>query len=335
MKQVVNKKQLFMTVFCGAALIGLVYCYLSLHGEWDKFKTYLLKAQLLGLSALGPVTIAMYYAAGRIWYPYLRSDGLSAETLGRIQYELNFVNTVVPFLSISGLIYALARLKSLGVSEGKASGMYVFRYLISISTKWIEIAIAMGILIAIGATGEMPGWVVWLTCGLIFTIITGFVLGLILFQKKIRIPGWLLEDPVLGGFAKGLQEQMDNLFQTLEIVFSQKSELFDAFIWGMLYSFLEILLFWIIALSLGHPELLLQIIVASGVAITIGVIIPTPMGIGGFDGAMILLMSNMGSSVALASAISLATRFLTLLGTTGIGVFFWMEGMHEIRQEYK
>ena len=95
---------------------------------------------------------------------------------------------VVPFLSISGFVYALARLKSLGISEGKASGMYIFRYIISISTKWIEIAVAMAILIMTGKAGEMPGWVVWSVCGLILVIAAGFILGLMLVREKMQFP---------------------------------------------------------------------------------------------------------------------------------------------------
>lgn len=332
MERVMNKKQLFTTLFWGAVLIGAVYWYLSYHNEIGDAIEYLRGIDAVYLLLLIPIVVLMYYAAGRIWYPYLKDDDLRPGLLGQIQYELNFVNTVVPFFSISGLVYALARLKSLGVSEGKASGMYMFRYIISIATKWIEIAIAMAILVAIGKTGEMPGWVVWITCLLAAVIILGLSLGLILFQKKVRVPERFMQSVRWRDTAMAIQKQIDNLFRTLEEILSKKEALFEAFFWGMVYSLLEVLPFWVIASAMGHPELLLQIIVASGIAITVGVIIPTPMGIGGFDGAMILFMGSMGFNVALVSAITLTTRILILVGTTVTGIPFWLDGMRSINK---
>ncbi len=332
MERVMNKKQLIMTLFCGAVLIGAVYWYLSYRNEIGEAIGYLREMDVIYLLLLIPIVVVMYYAAGQIWYPYLKDDGLRPGLLGQIQYELNFVNTVVPFFSISGLVYASARLKSLGVSEGKTSGMYMFRYIVSIATKWIEIAIAMAILVAIGKTGEMPEWVVWATCLLAVAIILGLFLGLVLFQRKIRVPERFMRSPKWRRKAVAVQKQIDNLFQTLNLILSRREALLRAFFWGMIYSLLEVLPFWVVASAMGHPELLLQIIVASGIAITVGVFTPTPMGIGGFDGAMILFMGSMGLNIALVSTITITARVLVLVGTTVTGIPFWLDGMHSINK---
>lgn len=92
-----------------------------------------------------------------------------------------------------------------------------------------------------------------------------------------------------------------------------------------MYSLLEVLPFWVVATAMGHAELLLPIIVASGVAITVG--------IGGFDGAMILFLGSIGSSVALVSAIVITTRVLVLVGSAVTGIPFWMNGMRSIESE--
>lgn len=331
----VDKKQVFLTLFWAAVLIGLVCGYLSSRNEIGEAVAYLREANFAVLILLLPVIFLMWLSAGQIWYSYLKKDGLSCGLLSSIQYEINFVDTVLPFFSISGLVYALARLKNLGVSEGKASGMFVFRYIISIATKWVEIAIAMAILVAMGKTGEMPAWVVWIMIALIVVIFTGFGLGMILLRKRVRVPRRLMRSPKYRKTAEAIQEQLDNLFQTMDLVFSEKGALLRACAWGMLYSLLEVLPFWVVASAMGHPELLLPIIVASGVAITVGIIIPTPMGIGGFEGAMILFMSNMGSSVALVSAVVLTTRVLVLAGSAITGIPFWTNGMRQIKDGIK
>ena len=327
MERTMNKKQIFVTLFWVAVLLGVVYVYLSNRNEIGEAIGYLQNANKVILLLLIPTIFLMWRAAGRIWYPYLKEDGLSAGLLSSIQYEINFVDTMLPFFSLTGAVYALARLKKLKVSEGKASGMIMFRYIISISTKWVEIAIAMAILVAMGKTGEMPTWVVYLVCIMIVAITVAFAAGLEIYQRKIRVPRKLARSQKLGKTAAAVQEQLDNLFQTLDVVFSQKGALLESFVWGLVYSLLEVLPFWVIATAMGHPELLLPIIVASGVAITVGIAIPTPMGIGGFDGAMILFLGSMGSSVALVSAIVVTTRVLVLGGSALTGIPFWMNGM--------
>ena len=333
MEGTMNKKQIFITIFWAAVLIGIVYAYLSNRNEIGEAMGYLQDMNIAVVLLLIPVVFFMWCAAGRIWHPYLKDDGLGAGLLSSIQYEINFVDTVLPFFSITGAVYALARLKKLNVPEGKASGMIVFRYIISISTKWIEIAIAMVILVAIGKTGEMPAWVVWVVCMLTIAIMAGFAIGLVFYQRKVRVPRKLTRSQTLGKTAAGIQEQLDNLFQTLDLIFSRKGALLESFMWGMAYSLLEVLPFWVVATAMGHAELLLPIIVASGVAITVGIIIPTPMGIGGFDGAMILFLGSMGSSVALISTIVITTRVLVLVGSGVTGIPFWMNGMRSIESE--
>lgn len=330
MKGTMDKKQIFITLFWAAVLIGVVYAYLSNRNEIGEAVGYLQNMDISVLLLLVPVIFFMWRAAGRIWHSYLKDDGLSSGLLSCIQYEINFVDTVLPFFSITGAVYALARLKKLGVSEGKASGMIIFRYIVSISTKWIEIAIAMVILVVMGRTGAMPAWVVWIVCALIVAITAGFTAGLIIYQKKVRVPRKLTRSQTLGKTAVAIQEQLDNLFQTLDVIFSRKGALLQSFLWGMVYSLLEVMPFWVVAAAMGHPELLLPIIVASGVAITVGIIIPTPMGIGGFDGAMILLLGSMGGNVALVSVMVITTRILVLGGSALTGIPFWAKGMRSI-----
>lgn len=59
------------------------------------------------------------------------------------------------------------------------------------------------------------------------------------------------------------------------------------------------------------------------------------MGIGGFDGAMILLMGSMGASIALALAIDLLARFIILVATLLGGIVPWIEGMRYISRKSK
>lgn len=326
------RKQIIITVFCMAVTIGLVGVFLSSRNELNAAITYLQTADLTFLILLVPVIFLMYYSAGRIWYPYLREEGLKAGTLGRIQYELNFVNTVLPFYNLPSFTYDVARLQALGVSKLKSGALYVFRYFITIATKWVEIAIALILLIVLGQTGEMSNWAVGITALLTIAILAGLSIVVVLFIKNIRIPKILLSSARFGRVAQLAQKKLDDVFRTLKLAFGDMRAFIAAFSWGMLYSLLEVLPFLVVALAMGHAELFLPIVVAAGVAITVGVLIPTPMGIGGFDGIMIGFLGSMGPGIALASAIVLTTRILVLAGTALTGIPFWIWGMHEMNR---
>lgn len=133
--------------------------------------------------------------------------------------------------------------------------MYSFRYLITILTKWIEITIAIAILTVMGKTGDMPSWTIYPLLGMAAVIILGLSVGVVAVLGKVRISQRLTNHPKIREIA-----------QTIELAFSDRRALMHALVWGMIYSFLEILPFWVVAATMGHPELLLQIIVASGAA---------------------------------------------------------------------
>ncbi len=88
--------------------------------------------------------------------------------------------------------------------------------------------------------------------------------------------------------------------------------------------------FLVVAWSMGHPELFLQMVVAGAVGVIVGSLIPTPGGIGGFEGAMIYLLGGFGSNIALASVIVVATRAIVLVGTLATSYPFWQRGMLKI-----
>ena len=326
MRKTMNKKQICNTLFWTILLLGCVGAYLSYHGKLEDAIQHVQNANILTLLLI-PTICLMYYSAGRIWYPYLRKDGLKASTLSAIQYEINFVDTVLPFYNTQGTNYALTRLEKLGIRTSKAKSLFKLRYAISISTKWIEIGIVM---VALSINRTEYVFLMWLSVAvwiLTATIILGCCLVMYAFYERACVLKWLRSKGEMGNI---VWKKLNELFEMLMLAFSNKGAFGEAFAYGMSYSLMEVLPFWVIAWSMGHPELLARIIIASGVAITIGVIIPTPMGIGGFDAVMILCLSNMGVDVALAAAVTIVTRTVVLAGTALTGLPFYHEGLRQI-----
>lgn len=310
------KKNLVIGTISIIVVVAMAAMLLSYGESLDEAIMYLKGANYWILLLLIPNVILMYYAAGRIWYPYLKNDGLSAGELGRIQYELNFVNTVVPAATISGLIYATKRLKAYGIDGGRTAWLYLYRYVVSIVTNWLGIVGAAIILLCLGKMKDMPMLPLVITAVIICLAVAGFVIAVFLLVSKI-----------------GSGTFVSNLRTALKFAAENKTALVSSWIWGMIYTIMEDLPFLIVAWSMGYPELFLQMVVAAGAGIIVGIFMPTPGGIGGFEGAMIYLLGGFNTNIALASAIVLVTRVIILVSTTATGYPFWQHGMLKISKE--
>ena len=100
--------------------------------------------------------------------------------------------------------------------------------------------------------------------------------------------------------------------------------------WGILYSFLEVATYWVVAISMGHPELLPQIMVAEAVGSVLGAIIPTPGGAGGYEASMAGVMWALGVDFGLATAVVVTTRVIVLVGTIVSGYGFYQHAIAKL-----
>lgn len=316
-----NKRKIVVGVVSFVVLIIAVIVVLGYLDSLDEALGYIRKANPWILSLLIPNIVLMYYAAGRIWYPYLHQYRLSPGELAKIQYELNFVNTVVPILALSGLIYSTERLRRYGVDSGCSSWLYLYRYIVSITTNWIGIIGSVSLLLCMGKLNDMPVVPLMVTTVIVFLAMALLVAIILALTCKTHFENVRIDTYIR------------NLREALSAASTDKKALYLSWAWGMVYTILEDTPFLIVASAMGHPELFLQMIVAAAAGIIIGVFIPTPGGIGGFDGAMIYLMGGLGTNIALASSIVLTTRVLVLFSTTVTGYPFWQRGMVKIGQK--
>ena len=106
-------------------------------------------------------------------------------------------------------------------------------------------------------------------------------------------------------------------------------------IWGAFYSFLELATYWVVACSLGHPEILPQIMIAEGVASVVGTVMVTPGGLGGYEGAMVLIMVATGVAPSVAMITVIVTRICVLLGTVLSGWGFYQQALMSRDDKFK
>ena len=110
-----------------------------------------------------------------------------------------------------------------------------------------------------------------------------------------------------------------------------KKMLIRPIIWGIIYSFLEIATYWLVAISLGRPELLPFIMVGEAIGSVFDGIVPYGLYELGMAGVMIAL----GVDFATATLVTVMTRILTLLITIITGIVPYrqtiMKGNYERR----
>lgn len=307
-----------------------------------------------------PEQLFMYYCAGKIFFAYMAGKQRIAEQenkgaketkkistweLARISFELNFVNHAIPSGGVSGLGYITWRLKNYGATAGQVSFMYILRYLITILANQTQTIFAIIFLIITSSVPANAYWMIWLVGAMSIGIIAAIaiLIAIVSSRKMIRwaakeltaFANWLVKTITFGKKKQVLElEKVNKYFMDLHEDFltakKDKKLLVKPIIWGFLYNFLEIATYEIVALSLGHGEIFPQIMVAEALGSLVGAVLPTPGGVGGYEGSMITVMCILGTNLAVASTVVIVTRVIVLLNTIVSGYGFYQNAISKI-----
>lgn len=307
-----------------------------------------------------PEQLFMYYCAGKIFFAYMagkqriaeqKNNGakeakkISTWELARISFELNFVNHAIPSGGVSGLGYITWRLKNYGATAGQVSFMYILRYLITILANQTQTIFAIIFLIITSSVPANAYWMIWLVGAMSVGIIAAIaiLITIVSSRKMIRwaakeltaFANWLVKTITFGKKKQVLElEKVNKYFMDLHEDFltakKDKKLLVKPIIWGFLYNFLEIATYEIVALSLGHGEIFPQIMVAEALGSLVGAVLPTPGGVGGYEGSMITVMCILGTNLAVASTVVIVTRVIVLLNTIVSGYGFYQNAISKI-----
>jgi uncharacterized protein (TIRG00374 family) len=294
------------------------------------------------LLLLIPAQLVMYFAAGQIYFSYIRSSGkgkkMSALKLMRISFELNFVNHVIPSGGVSGLAYLSWRLKSAGIRAGQAAMMQVVRYgLVAVAT-----AVVMSVAAVVLAFGGIKFSVVMFSLLIAFGLFFAVVFVIWLIQKRKRIDFFgrmfsLVVNKVVGVVTFGrvkrlltavkVEKFLTELHEDYLLVMRDKRTLKKPFLWSVFYSLLDSGTFYITFLALGADVSFAPVIIAQGLASIVGTIVVTPGGAGFYEVVMAGYFVATGIDPAVAVAATVVTRVVVLLGTIGSGWGFYQHAL--------
>lgn len=277
-------------------------------------------------------------------------EKLTTWQLARISFELNFVNHAIPSGGVSGLGYITWRLKNFGATAGQVSFMYLLRYVITILANQTQTILAIIFLLV---TNSVPNTALWMV-GAVAAMSVGVILGIVLMivivsnrklidftaKKVAAIINGLVRTVTFGKKkqiieTKKVQKYFLDLHEDFLTAKRDKKILVGPVLWGFLYNFLEIATYEIVAIAIGHPEIFPQIMVAEALGSVVGAVLPTPGGVGGYEGSMVAVMTVLGSDLAVASTTVLVTRMIVLLNTIVSGYGFYQNAISKIGKEEK
>lgn len=311
-----------------AALVGYV-----IYQNWpDILDTldHLGETNMFVLLLLIPEQLFMYYACGQIFFSYLRNrknvQEFSNGEILRISTELNFVNHAIPAGGVGGLAFLTYRLMPFGVSAGQASFLYLFRYAVTTVINYAQALIAIVILLVLNLIPEEAKWII--PVSLLMNMGVFFFLWLIVYiassgkrieffsrtvSKAMNVAVRLVtfgHKKQLMRYAK-ISSYFADIHESVKIAKENKRYLKKPALWGLIYSFCEIATYWIVAISLGRPELLPFIMVGEAIGSVFDGIVPYGLYELGMAGVMIAL----GVDFPTATIVTVMTRVITLLFT--------------------
>ncbi len=328
-----DKKQAkfpFRTVILVLTLILVGYVvYQNWTDILDTFD-HLKDTNVFVLLLLIPEQLFMYFACGQIFFSYLRAQKdvkkFSDKEILSISTELNFVNRAIPVGGVGGLAFLTYRLKPYNVSAGQASFLYVFRYAVTTVINYLQALIAILVLLGLSLIPNEAKWII--PVALLMNLgVLGF-LSFVIFvaSRKKRIDRFSrIIEKIFNFCGKvltfGRKKQIINherivfyfedIHENVKIARKNKKRLKKPLLWGVIYSFCEIGTYWIVAISLGRPEILPFIMVGEAIGSVFDGIIPYGLYELGMAGVMIA----MGVDFATATIVTVMTRVVTLLFT--------------------
>ena len=281
------------------------------------------------LLLLIPEQLFMYYACGQIFFSYLNKKNrkkFSTKEMLKISVELNFVNHAVPAGGLGGLAYLTYRLHQFDITAGQSSFLYIFRYAVTTVVNYFQALVAVIFLAAFGMIPADVMWILWVA--LLMNLGVFLALAFIVFvaSNKRRIEWFAVKiSRLINGVVKvvtfgrvkevvargRMEHYFNDIHSSLMIVKKDKRALRSPVLWGFVYSFCEIATYWIVAISLGRPELLPFILVGEAIGSVFDGIVPYGLYELGMAGVMIAL----GVDFPTATIVTVMTRVFTLVFT--------------------
>ena len=292
------------------------------------------------LALIIPTQVAVYFLAGEMMFCYLRDKKaighISIAEQARMALEMNFVNHTLPSAGVSGISYMTWRLHKYGISAGRATLAQLVRFVAGFAAFIVLLLVA---LLVITIDGSINRWMILLSSLIVFLMVGGTTLLMYLVSSPARSKKFAeffanLVNKCLAFVrlrARLEQGKVVHFFHEMHDDYLElkrdKRILVKPFLWGLLFTAGDVLLYVITFWALGSPVNPAPLLIAYGLATMAGFIVVTPGGAGAFETIMVSFLAVAGIATGTAIAGILLTRIILLLGTIGLGYFFYQHAL--------
>lgn len=342
------KKISFKTIL---TLLTTILVGVVIYQNWSDIveaSKHLNEANIFILLLLIPEQLFMYYACGQIFFSYIKRrrdiKKISHKERLKISTELNFVTHAVPAGGVGGLTFLTFRLRPLGISAGQSSFLYIFRYAITTVINYLQALIAIVILLLTHSIPDDALWVLPVSLLMNVGVSTGLILIIFVASGKKRLDFF---SKVITKLANGAikivtfghkksivrYEKINHYFldihESVLMARREKSNLKGPILWGIIYSFCEVATYWIVAISLGRPEIFPCILVGEAIGSVFDGIVPYGL----YELGMVGVMIALDVDFATATIVTVMTRVATLLFTVISGFIPYRKAIMKMGKE--
>jgi uncharacterized protein (TIRG00374 family) len=303
------------------------------------------QVNLWWLLLLIPLQALVYYSMSEIGMSYLEKRRQIKKmhwwNKTIFSLELNFVNHVLPSAGASGFSYGLWRLARLGVDKVHATMSQLIRTIISFAA-FAPLLILASIWIAL--TNQAHTFLVLVAVAASCVLILVMFFGSYLISNRtqmMRFGGWLartvnhvarkatfhkLKKPVLN------PERVEHTFGELNTdyvkLMQEKKALRMPFVWGIIWILADIAMFEVTFIAMGTFVDPMVLLLAYGAACVAGFFVLTPGGVGAYEAMFIVVLISNGVAGDVASAGTLLTRVILVIGTLLSGYYFYHKALN-------
>lgn len=329
----------WINVFTIVALVFLVYIsweqIVEAFGNLGQLNTWALLLMI-------PLQLLSYFAVARLYKDFFDAQGdrIRLREMYKIALELNFVNHVFPSGGVSGFSYLSVRMKQLGISTSKSTLAQILRFALTFISFIVILLFGMVVLAFGKNTSPL---IILISSTIIFSTITGSVIGVFIISKPSRIKafvGWLPKglNYVFRFFKKGrdlikisrVEAVLEDLHEDYKALSKDMNLVRWLMVWALLINIAELLTIYMVYIAFGHLINPGALIIAYAVANFAGLIAVLPGGVGVYEGLMTAVLASAGVNKALALSSTVVFRILTMAAFLPIGYVFYQKAINKV-----
>ncbi len=331
--------KLIVNILTILALVGLIY---AVRSQIVETITSVGRINYWALFLMIPAQMLSYHSFSRM-YLYLfkmLGDKINYKKMLKVTLELNFVNNVFPSGGVSGFSYFGLRMKSQGVSTGRATLVQMMRFILLFISFQILLFLGLAML---AFEGKASGFLLLVAGSLATFLFIGTLAAAFIVGSKARINGFFNyiakalnrvihivrpkhpETINLARVERGFTELHENY-----MVFKNNPRVLQMpLLYALLANFAEVMTIYVVYIAFGEFVNPGAIIIAYAVANFAGLVSVLPGGVGIYEALMTGILVSAGVPAGLSISVTIMYRVLSMGLQLPPGYYFYHRALRE------